>query len=311
MHSFVRIAALSSVALVAQAASAQSWSNSWQSYNYYVARPGQPLAWLQGSTLDLSHLADGRYVLSSRNAGNSNNDGDQEILQLTYPTPPPGRLPGPPTWTQLPGWGDAIVAAPGTGVPWVLSQQPGWAHDDMAIWKWNGSSWDRKSGCARSMALSYNDDAWVIGCDGLIWEGNGATWWKDNTQSGYSPTNAVTIRVDAQQGVVWVITADQRLFGRFYNAHWDEFDWWEYPTPPGGGLFDIAACRGVVWGLAGSVDYEGAVGPVWRMDGTTWTRVDYAGVNTTAANISCNQDSGQPFIMKGDGTIWRLLQRVN
>jgi hypothetical protein len=308
MNSFTRLAALASVALAAQAASAQVWTNTWQPYNYYVSRPGQPLALLQGSINDLSHVADGRFVLSSRNAGY---DGQQEILQLTSPTPPPGRLPGPPMWTQLPGWADAIVAAPSTGVPWALAQEPGWAADDMSIWKWNGANWDRKSGCARSLALSYNDDAWVIGCEGLIWEGDGVSWHQDRTQSGYSPTNAVTIRVDAWQGIVWVITADQRLFGRTYNAHWDEFDWFEYPTPPGGGLIDIAACRGVVWGLAGSVAIEGAVGSVWRMDGTTWRRVDNPGVNTQAANVSCNQESGQPYLMKGDGTLWRLAQQVN
>jgi hypothetical protein len=84
-------------------------------------------------------------------------------------------------------------------------------------------------------------------------------------------------------------------------------DWWEFPTPSG--LFEVAACQGIVWGLAaGSGTFEGQAGRVYRLNSgnNTWSQVDNPGTTTLAVNISCNPQTGQPFIMKPDGTLWSL-----
>jgi hypothetical protein len=98
----------------------------------------------------------------------------------------------------MPGAATDVAASP-DGVPWVIAS-------DGSIFRWNGTAWIGEPGCATSIGVGSNDQAWVIGCgnpnvngDRAIYRWNGSGW--DQT-SGAATKIAVS-----PEGTPWVLTA--------------------------------------------------------------------------------------------------------
>jgi hypothetical protein len=76
-------------------------------------------------------------------------------------------------WVQVPGWANKISAGwwQGGTDPWVVNSAGN-------IYRWNGSSWDLKPGCAVDIG-GGGDNVWVIGCGSpsiYQWDNDLQTW---------------------------------------------------------------------------------------------------------------------------------------
>lgn len=150
----------------------------------------------------------------------------------TYGRPPNrrSRAPYPPERSEE-GRSSTVqgyeIEVSSDGRPWLI------ALNTYDVYRWNGSSFVKLTGCARDIAIGPNDDAWVIGCseaDALhnrkIWRWNPATQQfvhvpgMNATQIAVQSNASVWISVNTQTGGV----AHQRSGNGWVNRG----------APPGG-----------------------------------------------------------------------------
>jgi peptidoglycan hydrolase-like protein with peptidoglycan-binding domain len=83
------------------------------------------------------------------------------------------------TWSKLPGQGAVRIGSNGSA-PWIVQ-------DDGDIYQWDRvtSSWTKRPGCAKDVAVGGDDSVWVIGCDAAlggyrVYKWNGSTFVADH-----------------------------------------------------------------------------------------------------------------------------------
>jgi hypothetical protein len=122
------------------------------------------------------------------------------------------------------------IAAGADGSIWVLGKPSVDSYGNGAIYKWNGSSWDKTpTGAAQCIAVTPDGIAWVVSTAGNIFRRStsspaGGSW---ETLSGIARDIAVSpdgyIAADnASDGYPWVI-GNASMGGGNYSVHsWDE-----------------------------------------------------------------------------------------
>lgn len=114
-------------------------------------------------------------------------------------------------WTLVPGAATSISVQSthpagsfvGPDIPWVVSA-------DGKIFRRLNNAWYQISGCAKDIAVGYNDNAWVLGCASggtggyQIFSWNGSGWT-------LMPGAATKIAI-RQQGHPWVVASNGGIY---------------------------------------------------------------------------------------------------
>lgn len=136
-------------------------------------------------------------------------------------------------WVNVGGQArDVGIGANGT--VWVI----GWdaVPGGFSIHRWNGSYWEKKHGGAIRIDVDANGNAWCVNDKGLIFYWNGNDWVNVGGQ-------ARDIGIGSS-GQVWIV--GWTVVGQNYTVHRWTGSYWANET---GGLVNISASRGYIWGI--------------------------------------------------------------
>jgi hypothetical protein len=234
-------------------------------------------------------------------------------------------------WVQMPGAGTQLAVSP-QGYPWQLNHAG-------QIYFWNGGSWINVPGCATSISVGpaaavYNGgaspapntygsqygDPWIIGCEGTVYQLQGAKWAPQATQVCTNPSGCYPpvcnqagdcsgsplppIQIPAKiavspQGVPWIMNSAGNVY--YFNQSWDEY------FQAGSCAVDIAVGPGEAWVVGcGS---SGAGYGIWRAtipgNGLPNGGLQWGLVAGTASQISVSPDQGIPWVVNYFGQIYQ------
>jgi len=201
-----------------------------------------------------------------------------------------------------------IAVSQVNGRPWVIGanhriyERSTTLDNDAGVWQQRGTASD----CAFDIGVggfgnSGAGAAWIIGCDGLVYEFNGSVWV--NSQGAGS-----RITVDAA-GTPWVLASDntiwRKLSGDALTGTWQKVK---------GSAIDIGG--GPTQGAVGNVEsYVFSIAPdqsIWGWDEQTGLSGDpyapkadsWLSLGGAGREISAGPD-GVPWVVANNGTIWR------
>ena len=187
-------------------------------------------------------------------------------------------------WNEMPG-GAASVAVSPEGVAWVITGSG-------AIYRWNGSSFDLKPGCATTIGVGSNEQVWVTGC-GAYQNGGHAIYKWTGSAWQQMPGAAGKIAV-SPEGRPWVITFQN------YVYRWD-----------GAAFQGLPGCANSIGVGANDAAYaigcgdwvNGAGYGVYRWNGSDWENIP--GAHGQKVTVSAQ---GTPWIVDGVGNIHQFMR---
>jgi hypothetical protein len=181
-------------------------------------------------------------------------------------------------WSSVAGAATKIAVSP-EGTPWVLD-----AFGD--IYKWNGSAFVGlpAGGCATSIGVGPNDEAWIIGCGNVNKYGNGIFRWQNGGWSSV-PGAAAQVAV-SPEGTPWVLDA----LGNVYT-------------------WNGSAFVGLPVGGCGTSIGVGPNGEAWMIGCSTtnnvfhWQQSQWANVPGSAALVAVSPE-GTPWVVNASQSIF-------
>ena len=187
-------------------------------------------------------------------------------------------------WNEMPGGAAAVAVSPeGTG--WVLTGAG-------AIYRWNGRGFDLIPGCATTIGVGSNNQAWVTGCGAYASGGHAIFKWTGNAWQ-QMPGAAGKIAV-SPEGTPWVVTFQNEIF------KWDGHAFQQLPgcaNSIGVGAQDAA----FVIGCGDWAQNQGY--GVYQWNGSDWNQVP--GARGDKVTVT---PRGTPWIVDSVGTIHEWMR---
>jgi hypothetical protein len=194
-------------------------------------------------------------------------------------------LKGPGNWVQVPMASATRITVSPEGTPWAINAQG-------VIYEWNGSAFAAVSpnGCASSIGVGPNSDAWVVGCSSVGAGGNGIFHFTGGAWVQISGAAATEIAV-SPDGTPWSINKQGTIFewnGQSFAA-----------VNPSGCATQIGVGPGgEAWVIGCSAVNSGGNG-VFHLVGSQWVQI--SGAAATQLGVS---PEGTPWALNAQGTIY-------
>jgi hypothetical protein len=188
------------------------------------------------------------------------------------------------SWNEMPGGAAAVAVSP-EGTAWVLT-------GGGAIYRWNGSGFDLLPGCATSIGVGSNNQAWVTGCGAYQSGGHAIFKWTGSAWQ-QMPGAAGQIAV-SPEGTPWVVTFQNSIF------KWDGQAF--QPLPGCANSIGVGA-NNAAYVLGCGTDYVINQGyGVYQWNGADWNQVP--GAHGYKVTVSPH---GTPWIVDALGTIHEFM----
>jgi hypothetical protein len=115
-------------------------------------------------------------------------------------------------WTAVPGAVANQIAVSPEGSPWIVAQDPA-----DAVHRWNGTAFEKVSGCGTRVTVGPDGDAWMLGCKPAGARGNAVLHWVEDRWMEVPGVMAVAIFKGAG-GTLWLVDSSGKIL-EYSTAH--------------------------------------------------------------------------------------------
>jgi hypothetical protein len=167
-------------------------------------------------------------------------------------------------WVEIIGQGGIggvrLSSNPTSNGLWIVQ-------DDGDIYRWNGSVWVSKPGCASDIAVGPDNTVWSLGCNDIsggnrrIYKWNGSAWVQDASPGAFAVRISVGLRQDTGATVPWIVRNDGSMLRRSSNGTSSSGSW---QSLPGTGTDIAANASGYTWSTSKTATGGGFTIQAWN-----------------------------------------------